>query len=589
MSSFDLKAHEQAAYADFPEAPRKPVIGITANFVDGDATLRDRYYLQIKEAGGVPFIIPPIADKDVIINTLNSIDGLLLTGGGDLNPLWGGQEPSPKLHSINARRDLAELLTTRWAANRQMPILGICRGIQTIALALGGKVSQDISDTPHAIKHSQEADRAEETHTVNIKPGSTLHKLYGASRICVNSFHHQAVTDAGKDFRVTATAPDGIVEAMENARHKAIIGVQWHPEWLGDNGLPLFRWLVDEARLYLNAKLTHARTLTLDTHCDTPMFFPHGINFAQRDPKILVDLHKMDDGRQDATTMVAYIPQPKEGETFADIAPLPCNGPREYADLIFDKIEDIVRQNSQHIAIAHTPADLYANKRAGRKSIMLGIENGLAIENDLDNLRHFARRGIVYVTLCHNGDNDICDSARRSAAKNGGVSDFGATVIRELNRLGIMVDLSHGGEKSFYDALEISNTPIVCSHSNCKQLCNVERNLTDDQLRALARRGGVAHTTLYPGFLRTEGEATILDAMAHLGHAIKVMGIDHVGLGTDFDGDGGITGLANSSELINFTVELLRRRYSPEDIEKIWGGNWLRVMKEVQEKGERTF
>lgn len=137
--------------------------------------------------------------------------------------------------------------------------------------------------------------------------------------------------------------------------------------------------------------------------------------------------------------------------------------------------------------------------------------------------------------------------------------------------------------KSFYDAIDISSTPIVCSHSNCKALCDVPRNLTDDQLRALARQGGVAQITLYHGFLRADGEATILDAMEHLKHAVDIMGIDHVGLGTDFDGDGGVKGLADASELINFTVQLLKDEYSREDIEKIWGGNWLRVMKQVQQ------
>ena len=136
--------------------------------------------------------------------------------------------------------------------------------------------------------------------------------------------------------------------------------------------------------------------------------------------------------------------------------------------------------------------------------------------------------------------------------------------------------------RSFFDAIEISKTPVVCSHSSCRALCDVPRNLTDDQLRALAQQGGVAQITLYPGFLLKEGEATILDAIEHLNHAVKVMGIDHVGLGTDFDGDGGVRGLADSSELLNFTLALLRNRYSERDIQKIWGGNWLRVMAMVQ-------
>ena len=149
-----------------------------------------------------------------------------------------------------------------------------------------------------------------------------------------------------------------------------------------------------------------------------------------------------------------------------------------------------------------------------------------------------------------------------------------------MNRLGLMVDLRHAGEKSFYDALEISKTPIVCSHSNAKALCDVPRNLTDDQMRAMAKKGGVCQITLYAGFLQAEGTASILDAMRHLEHAISIMGIEHVGLGTDFDGDGGVPGLADASELINFTKELLRRRFTEEEMAMIWGGNWLRVMRE---------
>lgn len=582
MHSFDLEQHLKGIYSTFPEARRQPVVGITANYSDGDATLRDRYYWQIVAAGGTPVIVPPVADKDVIANTLDHIDALLLSGGGDFNPLWADEQPSPRLHSINAERDLAELLTTRLAYNRQMPILGICRGIQTIAMALEGHVQQDITDNPQHIKHSQDADRSEPTHTVTVTRDTILASIYDAEEFAVNSFHHQAVDDPGCRLVATAYAEDGTIEAVESSEHKPIMGVQWHPEWLDEEGLPLFRWLVNEAGLYADAKRFHNRNITLDTHCDTPMFSPQGVNFTKRDPRILVDLHKMTDSRQDAVTMVAYLPQPKEGEQFTDIAPFPVEGPRAYADLILDKIQETVLGDERHIALARTPADLEANKRMGRKSLMTGIENGLALEDNLANVEHFAQRGIVYITLCHNGDNQICDSARRSNATNGGVSDFGAKVIDEMNRLGIMVDMSHAGEQSFYDALDISRTPIVCSHSDCRSLCDVPRNLTDDQLRALAQKGGVAHITLYGGFLRTDGEACINDAMEHLEHAISIMGVEHVGLGTDFDGDGGVPGLANSSELINFTRELLRRRYSEEDIARIWGGNWLRVMEAVQ-------
>lgn len=606
MNHFDFRSHVDQVYATFPEAHHRPLIGLTANHSDLDATLRDRYYKQIVAAGGTPVIIPPVADKEVIVNTLEQLDGLILTGGADYNPLWMGEEPSTHLHGINRERDLAELLTARLAFNRQIPTLGICRGIQTLAIALGGKVAQDIQEAASSgtviIKHAQDADRSEPTHSVRIADGSILSGIYEGETIHVNSFHHQAVAQPGPHFRITATAPDGTVEAIESTEHKAVMGVQWHPEWLEEEGRRLFKWLVDCAGNFHVAKELHKRVLTLDTHCDTPMFFPQGVQFDRRDPRILVDLHKMTEGRQDAITMVAYLPQPKIGETFSSKIDLkgirdhnpellarypglgeetPRINPTQYADLIFDKIESIVQKNSRYLSIARTPADLYNDKRNGRKSIMLGIENGLAIERELANLKHFAQRGVVYITLCHNGDNDICDSAR-GCNTHDGVSSFGEKVIREMNDLGIMVDLSHGGEKSFYDALDISRVPIVCSHSNCKALCDVPRNLTDDQLRALAAKGGVAHTTLYGGFLRKDGEASVLDAVDHLEHAIRIMGIDHVGIGTDFDGDGGVRGMADSSELINFTIRLLRRKYSERDIEKIWGGNWLRVMAQVQ-------
>lgn len=582
MKTYSLDSLLQQVYARFPEAQHRPVVAITTNYIDGDAALREVYYKQVVKAGGVPLLMPPVADSDVIINTLEHVDALLLTGGADYNPLWAGEEPSPRLHGINAERDEAELLTCRLAYDRMMPILGICRGCQTIAMALDGHVAQDISARPDGIRHSQDAGRTEPTHSIKIEPGSVLASLYG-EKIYVNSFHHQAVDNAGERFHATAWATDGIIESIESSEHRAIVGVQWHPECLEEDGLRLFSWLVSEAGLYAKAVDIHRSTITLDSHCDTPMFFPQGIDFSQRDDRILVDLHKMALGHQDVATMVAYLPQPKPGEEFADIAPLPVEGPREYADLIFDKIETIVSQHDDVMAMARTEADICANKAEHRRSIMIGIENGLALDGQIQNIEHFAQRGIVYITLCHNGDNDICDSARGSATW-GGLSPFGREVVSEMNRLGVMIDLSHAAESTFYDAIEASLKPCVCSHSNCKSLCDVPRNLTDDQLRAIAQRGGVVQTTLYAGFLRREGEVSVVDAIDHLDHCVEIMGIDHVGLGTDFDGDGGVCGLAHSGELLNFTLHLLRRRYSEADIRQIWGGNWLRVLGENQRK-----
>lgn len=590
MAAFDLGSCLDCLHTTPPATNHRPVVGLTGNFSDIDVTLRAVYHQQIVAAGGVPVLIPPVTEPRVIVDTLDRIDALVFTGGGDHNPLWYGEEPIPRLHHINKERDEAELIMARLAFQRQIPMLGICRGIQTLAIALGGKVAQDIQVS---VKHDQDADRSEPTHTVQLMDGSVLRDLYQRENIFVNSFHHQVVSDPGSCFRVAAKALDGTIEAMESHDGKSIIGVQWHPEWLGEDGQPLFRWLVERAREFAQAKELHRQVLTLDSHCDTPMFFPQGIHFERRDTRVLVDLHKMTEGKLDAVTMVAYLPQPKEGERFADkVDYRKINGgekyadgisPKAYADLIFDEIERVTSAYPDHVGIARTPAELYANKRRGRKSVMLGIENGLALEGSLSNIAHFARRGIVYITLCHNGDNDICDSARGEKTHRG-LSDFGARVVKEMNRQGIMVDLSHASEESFFDAMRVSELPIVCSHSNCKSLCDVPRNLSDEQLRALAKSGGVAQTTLYHGFLRQNGTATIEDAVAHLEHAIQVMGIEHVGLGTDFDGDGGVSGFADASEAINFTIRLLRKRYSERDIALIWGGNWLRVMEQVQNK-----
>ena len=602
MNRFDLKQHLSGLYDSFfVTSDRQPVIGITGNYGDRACKLNEGYYKQVIRAGGTPVILPPTDHREALLSALDGIDALLLSGGADINPLYCGEEPSPRLGDVNAERDLPELLLCRLAFNRQMPILGICRGIQTMAVALGGKVAQDISQDQQ-VKHSQQADRSEPTHTVVLDPDSTLYNIYAPVVECtsdnttptlfVNSFHHQAVSDAGPHFRVAARAKDGIIEAIESKEEKPMIGVQWHPECMDDDQLPIFRWLVSEARAYRQAQQVHDHILTLDTHCDTPMFFPQNPNFATRDEKILVDLPKMTEGRLDATIMVCYLPQPKEGQLFQDnidmaalVGHQDIIGPKAYADLIFNKIEEIVGQNHNHLALARTPEELWKNKRAGKKSIMLGIENGLALEGDIRNVDYFKQRGVVYITLCHNGDNDICDSARGTQT-HGGVSSLGAEIIAEMNRKGVMVDLSHAAESSFYDALQISKQPIVCSHSSARALCDHPRNLTDDQMRALAKAGGVCQVTLYHGFLVKDSngptEASILDAMKHLDHAIDVMGIDHVGLGTDFDGDGGVCGLADASELTLFTRQLLKRRYSEADIQRIWGGNFLRVMQQVQ-------
>lgn len=559
-----------------------PLIGITGNFGEKGCELAEGYYLSVVKAGGTPVAIPPHNDKEALVTLLETLDGILFSGGGDINPLLLGEEPLPQLHSVCPKRDEAELFLAREAFHRQIPMLGICRGIQVMAAALDGKVFQDIyvQGEGAKIKHSQDMPRHNVSHTVNIEEGSMLQSIFGNKQtLPVNSFHHQAVSDPGPHLKVSALSPDGIIEAVESSEHKALLGIQWHPECFilnhDESMMSVFRWLVSEARTFAQAKHIHDTSIILDSHCDTPMFFTENSKenitmFGTRSDKVLVNLPKMTEGRLDASIMVAYLPQGERNEEAYKAATAKANR-------LLTQIDEIVQANSDRVGFAESSSDILRLKAQGKKAILRGIENGYAIGKDIGLLEQFKHRGIVYMTLCHNGDNDICDSARGNE-EHGGLSDFGREVVQQMNRLGILVDLSHASEKSFYDALELSKVPIVCSHSSARALCDHPRNLTDDQMRALAKADGVAQTTVYQGFLRKDGQATIIDAVEHLCHAAKIMGVEHVGLGTDFDGDGGVPGLADASEIINFTRHLLRRQFSEQDIRLIMGGNFLRLI-----------
>ena len=549
-----------------------PLIGITTDSSLEDYSVRKKYCNQVLAAGAYPILLPPVSDIEKTKAFLENLDGIIFTGGGDHNPLLMNEEPVPELGNIHPDRDNFEIPLCQEAYKRNLPILGICRGIQTIAIALGGHVKQHISTS---VKHSQNAPKDSVTHSVKIEKGSILSEIYNSENIFVNSFHHQAVDNPGSRFKAVAFSKDNIIEAIESTEYHSVIGVQWHPEQLNEEGLKLFQWLSEEARIYREAREIHNEIISLDSHCDTPMFFSQNVDFINGDSRILYDLQKMNCGRIDAVTMVCYLPQPKQGQKFSDVSQFGIESEKEYTDIIFNKVEEICRHEG--IAKAVSFQEVAENKKKGIRSIMLGIENGIALEHNLKNIQHFHDKGIKYITLCHNGDNDICDSARGTETHHG-VSEFGKEVIREMNRLGIAVDLSHAAESSFYDAIKLSEKPIVCSHSNCRALCNHPRNLTDEQMRTLAAHDGIMQLTLYGGFLKENGEADINDFLKHLFHAIEIMGIDHVGIGTDFDGDGGVKGLSSAAELMNITTQLLRHGFSKEEIEKIWGKNWINCL-----------
>lgn len=583
MTFIDPRTEYSAITSSYPAAPTRPVIGITANSDAESAKILKGYYQSIEQAGGVPLLLPPTTNRSTLISLVDRIDGLLLSGGGDVNPVLFGQEPEMELGEINGERDSFELLLTRLAYDRCLPILGICRGMQVLTLVLGGTIHQDLDtdfEDNYLIKHSQKAARHVLTHSVSTEPGSILEKLLG-QKFLVNSFHHQGVDNPGKLLRVTATAPDGVAEAVESTELHPVIGVQWHPECLlADGNLsmnPLFRHLVEQCEAMRRAHLFHVQNLTLDSHCDTPMLFDLGVELTSRDERVKVDFHKMNEGGLDVAVMAAYLQQ--GGRAAGDL-----RAATNKADYLIEEIRRRTR-GVHGVELAYTPKQVYFNKEIRRRSVMIAIENGYAIGTDLSNIERYRREGVVYMTLCHNGDNDICDSARGSRREHGGLSDFGRQVVAEMNRTGMVIDLSHASEDTFYQVLEISSQPVVCSHSACRALCDHPRNLTDDQLRAIADKDGVVQINLYAGFLSESGEATIHDAVAHIRHAIDICGIDHVGIGSDFDGDGGVTGCQHAGELTLLTRAMLAAGINTRALRKLWGANFLRVVSQAQYAG----
>lgn len=554
----------------FRPAESLPRIGISANRKDGQTCLAETYIQSVIQAGGAPVVIPATTDLRVLTAVVQDLDGILMSGGGDINPLFVGEEPLPALQDVDTLRDRYDLLLIRLASNRQIPLMGICRGHQMLNAAFGGTLYQDIysqADTD-VIKHSQKMAREEASHTVHLEDGCV---------IAVNSFHHQAVKDVAPEFVQTAVAPDGINEGMRHPE-KSVFSVQWHPEAMAIHGdeeaQALFNHFIEEARIFRQAKELHQRIVTLDSHTDTPMIFPGHFNIGEKQGG-KVNLPFMEEGRIDAAFMVAYIPQGERDE--ASLAKATA-----YAE---ERLKEVIRQeqlNPTRMGIARTPDDLLRLKQAGKKAIFLGIENGYALGKEVNNVRKFCDMGVSYITLCHNGDNDLCDSARGKGEWKG-LSPLGKQMVAEMNRLGVMVDISHAAESTFYDVLECSRYPIIASHSSARTLCNHPRNLTDDQLKAIAGQGGVVQLCLYKGFINEEAEkASVSDAIRHINHMVDLIGVEYVGIGSDFDGDGELIGCRASNELINITMHLLKEGYSETDISRIWGGNFLRVMRQVQ-------
>ncbi|MEM6708089.1 MAG: dipeptidase [Pseudomonadota bacterium] len=379
-----------------------------------------------------------------------------------------------------------------------------------------------------------------------------------------------------------------------------------------------------EAELIARALAIHDRVLTLDTHADTPLrMIEPGFDLAERhDPNETgskVDYPRMKEGGLDAIFFAAFVAQDIRNDEGHQKA-------KELGLQMIDAVIESTETNAELAGLALDPEDAYALEKAGKRAIYLGIENGYPIGGDISNVELYYDKGVRYITLVHSTNNDLADSATDSKGpEHGGISPFGEEVVAEMNRLGIMVDVSHGSDEVFYDAIAVSKAPIIASHSNARSVTDHKRNMTDEMLRLMAENGGVVQLTMLSDYLRTAPEnpereaaitalrdgmkpasemtkeerqamraafndinkkfpnppATVEHVVDHIDHIVAVAGIDHVGIGCDFDGGGGIEGIFDASEVMNITIELVRRGYTEAQIEKIWSGNLMRVFRDV--------
>ena len=380
-----------------------------------------------------------------------------------------------------------------------------------------------------------------------------------------------------------------------------------------------------EESLISHAMKLHTKMVTIDTHNDTPLtFLRNGFDFSGENNTARnsrVDLKKMEEGGLDAAFFAVFIGQ-------GELTPDAYEKANKRALEIFDAVHNQVNNHSSRSAIATLPEDALRLKKEGKRAIYIGVENGYPIGNDLSFLKKYYDLGARYVTLCHTKNNQICDSSTDPAGpKHNGLSNFGKEVVRELNNLGMLIDVSHISDQSFYDVLEYSKVPVFASHSCARAICDNPRNLNDEMLKKIAEKGGVVQMCILSDYVKktdpnpkrdsarnalrqkyrnfqnlSQDEekqlnvdwyemeekypaklATVSDVVDHIDHMVKVMGIDYVGIGTDFDGGGGVQGCINASEMSNITVELIRRGYSDSDIQKIWGENFMRVFRKAIE------
>ncbi len=370
-------------------------------------------------------------------------------------------------------------------------------------------------------------------------------------------------------------------------------------------------------------KNIHEKAITVDTHVDTPMaLLEDGLDIGVKNspPQSRVDFPRMIEGGLDAIFFAAFTGQRER---------TPENTEKAYslAHQMIDKTYESCEKYNNMAEVATKSTDVIRLEKEGKRAIYIGMENGFPLGMHIDRIQEFYNRGVRYITLCHSSNNDICDSSTdRKGPEYNGVSAFGKEVIKEMNSLGMMIDVSHISDESFFDVMELSTAPVIASHSSVRAIAGHKRNFNDEMLKALAKNGGVIQICLLDDYIRDPDTTTIRykkqmelraqyakfetmndvekqelraewrslsekypkklptvkDCVDHIDYVKNLVGIDYVGIGSDFDGGGGLDGVADVSEFPNITAEMVKRGYTEEEIIKVWGGNFFRVFKQVE-------
>jgi len=371
-------------------------------------------------------------------------------------------------------------------------------------------------------------------------------------------------------------------------------------------------------------KRIHANAITVDTHVDTPMALlteHFDIGIRNEPPASRVDFPRMIEGGLDAIFFAAFTGQ-------RDRTPENTEKAYKRAHTMIDATYAACDKYNQMAQVAKNSNDVKLLEEEGKRAIYIGMENGFPIGTNIKRVEEFYNRGVRYITLCHSSNNDICDSSTdRNGPEHNGLSNFGKKVIKEMNKLGMMIDVSHISDKSFYDVIKTSKAPVIASHSSVRTIAHHKRNMSDKMIKALADNGGIIQICLLDSYIKdpdtttvryqkekelrniwetkydsmTEDEKkeirdkwrnlgkkypkqlpTVADYVDHIDYLVDKLGIDHVGISSDFDGGGGIDGCADVSEMPNITAEMLKRGYTEKEINKVWGGNFFRVFAEVE-------